>query len=159
MNSDAHDFDHQGRPTDWASFRFPPRPPRRAHDNLADAQPTPAPLWAQPPSQITQWHFDTEHLFIIHPVMRKKIDLRRVNTKRRLVQLLDFATAQSSPSDIAALIKTIDKAFRLSFEMSAYEWLAGGPEKWEWPEIDFDTLDHRMNDQPSSDTDHPSPSA
>lgn len=132
--------------TDWSLFRFPPPPSKRR--SVAVEEPlTPAPQWASPPSPVTSWHLDDESFFIVHPVQRKKIDLNRVLTKRRLVKLCDVLKIQNDPTDLAALWRALDSACVMSFNMSLSETLAFGPEEWEWPSVDHFLSQPHMFDE------------
>ena len=146
-------------PTNWDSFRFPPRPPKR-WDGPVDASmsaSSQAPTWASPPRQVRTWHLDLERLLIIHPVQRKKIDLCRINTKHRLVQLTQLVRAQPNPLDVASLWSALDDAFSQTWSLSLPEILAQGPEKWAWPrhlesdDTDLDKHDSERNDSEKSE--------
>ena len=138
---------------DWSLFRFPPPPPKRwgkdggsdngkgtGKDGLKEGheEQTPGPNWAAPPIKIISWHFDDETWTIIHPVQRKKIDLQRVSSKRRLTRLAEMVVQQKSPKDLAALWIALNEATGVAFSMSVPEMLAFGPSDWEWPTLDHD---------------------
>ena len=118
--------------TDWSLFRFPPPPPKRWGQGVDEM--VRAPNWAAPPVAIHSWHFDDETIFIIHPKARKKIDLKRIITKRRLVKLCELIKTQTDPLDASSLYFAIDNATTMMFGRSLPDMLAFGPNEWSWPE-------------------------
>lgn len=123
---------------DWNEFRFPPRPSKsvRTVKHSAPIQMERSPAWAVPPKEVTTWHLDMERLLIIHPVQKKKIDLRRINTRRRLIQLCQLIKGQPNDEDVAGLWRALDEACSLAWSLSLPEMLALASEKWQWPEED-----------------------
>ena len=120
--------------TDWSAFRFPPRPPKRWDGPEEFQEPRSlAPTWAKPPREVRTWHLDLDRLLIIHPVQRKKIDLSRVNTRRRLIQLTQLIKTQQESEDVASLWRSLDDACTHAWSMSLPEMLALSPDNWEWP--------------------------
>lgn len=117
---------------DWDSFSFPPKPVKKT-DSISFGEDNLAPDWAQPPKEIKTWHLDLERLLIIHPVLRKKIDLTKINTRQRLVQLAKLITKQPSPEDGFALLCSIDDAIQNSWSISLPEMISLAPDRWEWP--------------------------
>ena len=141
---------------DWSEFRFPPRPPKRWDGPSTvqqGAQSSVAPSWASPPREIRTWHLDSERLLIIHPVQRKKIDLSRINTRRRLIQLVQLVRTQIHPDDMASLWRSLDDACSEVWSLSLPEMLAFAPEKWEWPRRQVGPQHEDVpDDAPSSET-------
>jgi len=123
---------------DWSLFRFPPPPPKRWGRDGADEVSSPGPKWAAPPIKIVSWHFDDETWTIVHPVQRKKIDLHRVTSKRRLTKLAEMISAQALPLDISSLWLALNEATTTAFGMSLPQMLAFGPNDWSWPTLDLD---------------------
>ena len=126
---------HDDTEQDWSSFRFPARPPKRPGVEQSDTT-SAAPTWAAPPMAVQTWHLDMDRLVIIHPVQRKKIDLHRVTTRRRLVQLVQTIRKQPLDADQAALWRMLDDACLQVFSCSLPELLATGPDQWSWTEED-----------------------
>ena len=126
---------------DWSSFRFPPRPPKR-WDGEFDAKKkedySSAPNWAAPPKEVRTWHLDVDNFLIIHPIQRKKIDLNRVNTVRRLSQLSQLIIRQKDDADIASLLKALNEACVYAFNLSLPDLLSSGKKSWIWPRLDED---------------------
>lgn len=117
---------------DWNTFRFPPRPPKRWEGTTLGDEGL-APNWASPPRVVRTWHLDLDRLLIIHPVLRKKIDLSRINTRQRLIQLTQLIKKQPTAEDGFALWAALDDACTNAWGISLPETLAVGPERWEWP--------------------------
>lgn len=115
-------------PIDWALFHFPPRPGHHDTERLPDL----APIWAAPPTRVRSWHFDPSNKIIIHPVLRKKIDLSRLSTVRRLVLVAKTVSEQTSDSDALALQRALDAACRYFFGESLAETLASGRTELTW---------------------------
>jgi len=120
---------------DWNTFQFPPRPPKRPNSTVLGDQGL-APDWASPPRAVSTWHLDPERLLIIHPVLRKKIDLSRIVTRQRLIQLCQLVKTQGKPEDGFALWNALDDAIHNAWGMSLPEMLAVAPERWDWPRDD-----------------------
>lgn len=133
--------------TDWSLFRFPPPPPKRWGQSGSADELVRAPSWAAPPIAIHSWHFDDETIFIIHPKARKKIDLKRIITKRRLVKLCELIKTQTDPIDASSLFSAIDHATTMMFGRSLPDMLAFGPNEWSWP----DHVPHISNNEEEED--------
>lgn len=121
---------------DWTTFQFPPRPPKRPTTTAVLGGEGLAPGWATPPREVRTWHLDAERLLIIHPVLRKKIDLSRITTKQRLIQLTQLVKSQANPQDGFALWSALDEAINNAWGMSLPEMLSVAPERWDWPRDD-----------------------
>jgi hypothetical protein len=124
---------------DWAAFRFPTRPGVRSTQELlartamglgSDSQ---APTWAAPPTRIDSWHLDRERWLLSHPGQRKKVELLRITSRRRLAMVVDLISKQPSDTDQAALWRGLNQAIELVFGHGLGEMLAMGPMSWEWP--------------------------
>lgn len=137
------DFDNTNAPIsvdfnqiDWNTFQFPPRPPKRPTTSTVLGDQGLAPDWASPPRAVSTWHLDVERLLIVHPVLRKKIDLSRIVTRQRLIQLCQLVKTQANPTDGFALWNALDEAINNAWGMSLPEMLAVAPERWDWPRDD-----------------------
>lgn len=127
-NTEKEDFDK----IDWHTFRFPPRPPKKANSTFLGEEVL-APAWACPPQIVRTWKLDMERLLIIHPVLRKKIDLSRINSKQRLVQLCQVVKTQANAEDGFALWNALDEAINSAWGLSLPEMLSVAPDRWDWP--------------------------
>lgn len=110
-------------PEDWSSFRFPPRPNSR-FDLTDDVNEVFAPVWAAPPILIISWHFDPSKKVIVHPVLKKRIDLDRLSTLNRLVMLAKTILEQPNDIDAISLWRALDAAALYSFGETLPELLA-----------------------------------
>lgn len=124
---------------DWANFQFPPRAGVRTTQELlsgvpAKATPTAsAPTWAAPPRRVDTWHLDHERWILSHPGQRKKVELLKITTRRRLALVADLVVQQPNDRDQAGLWRGLDHAIHMAFGVGLGEMLAMGPDQWEWP--------------------------
>lgn len=92
-----------------------------------------APMWAIPPQQIHTWHLDIERMILVHPLIKKHIEVRRVDNKKKLVAISNFILKQKNAEDKLSLMILLDRLFLLSFAKTLPEMLAYGPTKFVWP--------------------------
>ena len=123
---------------DWANFQFPPRAGVRSTQELLSGgarRPTisRAPTWAAPPILVDTWHLDRERWILSHPGQRKKVELLRITSRRRLAMVADMVAQQPNDRDQAGLRRGLSQAIHLVFGIGLGEMLAMGPDHWEWP--------------------------
>lgn len=94
---------------------------------------TRAPTWAVPPTRIDSWHLDAERWLLSHPGQRKKVELLRLTTRRRLAMVVDLIAFQPTDVDQAALWRGLNNAIYMAFGVGLGEMLVSGPDSWEWP--------------------------
>lgn len=126
----------------WDEFRFPPMPGIEDGGGAEYEDGTPSHFSS--PKKVSTWHLDLEGMFIIHPGQRKKIDLSKVNTKRKLIQLTNMIKEESSV-DARALYISIDNACQYAWSLSLPETLAFSPDLFSWPadlKIDGDDVEN-----------------
>lgn len=137
---------------DWANFHFPTRPGTRstkdllrggavvrnpgqglAQDFHTNPGTTRAPTWAVPPTRIDSWHLDAERWLLSHPGQRKKVELLRLTSRRKLAMVVDLIAFQPTDVDQSALWRGLNGAIYMAFGVGLGEMLVSGPDNWEWP--------------------------
>lgn len=101
---------------------------QRNHTGIAQV-----PSWAVPPTQVNSWHLDSERWILIHPGQRKKVEMLKVTSRRKLAILVDLIAFQPTDTDQAALLRGIHNAIYMAFGVGLGEMLVSGPDTWEWP--------------------------
>ena len=121
----------EGGDVDWNNFKFPPPPGEDDEEEEVHYEDGTLSHFSSP-KKISTWSLDVGGMFIIHPVQRKKIDLTKVNNKRKLIQLTNLIK-QERGYDAKALFIAIDMACKYAWSMTLAETLAYSPEQFTWP--------------------------
>ena len=159
-SNEDNSFNHDMESIDWDNFSFPTRPGLRSAKELLNSQhilksknvpgnsaASACSSYGHPvnfdqsnintpigyPKKIISWHLDIERWVLSHPGQRKKVELLRITTRRRLAMLVDIIPRQPTSEDQAALFRGINHAILIVFGFGIGEMLAMGPESWEWP--------------------------